>query len=161
MPPSASLAWRRHKDSGFSTKKGAYNYTLLFFVEKPLSSWNSPQNYGPPLVNGITQCYLPPDRGDRPAFTPTGQVGTRFIDPVRMKGWVGLVLRFWTNISLILGTDRPTRYDQSYSTQRGRETKHLHNIINLLIWRCCYDYAMLSLMAISTSHNYYSYIKLK
>ena len=35
---------------------------------------------------GITQCYLPPDRGDRFAFTPTGQVGTRFIDPVRMKG---------------------------------------------------------------------------
>ena len=30
------------------------------------SSWNSPQNYGTPLVNGITQCYLPPDRGDRP-----------------------------------------------------------------------------------------------
>ena len=29
---------------------------------------------------------MPPDRGDRPAFTPTGQVGTRFIDPVRMKG---------------------------------------------------------------------------
>ena len=28
------------------------------------SSWNSPQNYGTPLVNGITQCYLPPDRGD-------------------------------------------------------------------------------------------------
>ena len=52
------------------------------------SSWNSPQNYGTSLVNGIPQCYLPPDRGDRPAFTPTGQVGTRFIDPVRMKGWV-------------------------------------------------------------------------
>ena len=34
--------------------KGAYS-----------SSWNSPQNYGTPLVNGITQCYLPPDRGDR------------------------------------------------------------------------------------------------
>ena len=28
------------------------------------SSWNSPQNYGTPLVNGITQCYLLPDRGD-------------------------------------------------------------------------------------------------
>jgi len=55
------------------------------------SSWNSPQNYRTPLVNEITQCYLPPDRGDRPAFTPTGQLGTRFIDPVRMKGWVGLV----------------------------------------------------------------------
>jgi len=38
------------------------------------------------LSNGITQCYLLPDRGGRPAFTPTGQVGTRFIDPVRMKG---------------------------------------------------------------------------
>ena len=55
--------------------KGAYS-----------SSCNSPQNYGTPLVNGITQCYLPPHRGNRPAFTPTGQVGTRFIDPVRMKG---------------------------------------------------------------------------
>jgi len=38
------------------------------------------------LSNGITQCYLLPDRGGRPAFTPTGQVSTRFIDPVRMKG---------------------------------------------------------------------------
>ena len=42
-----------------------------------------------PLVSGITQCYRPPGRGDRPAFTPIGQVGTRFIDPVRMKGRVG------------------------------------------------------------------------
>ena len=41
------------------------------------------------LSNGITQCYLLPDRGGRPAFTPTGQVGTRFIDPIRMKGRVG------------------------------------------------------------------------
>ena len=39
--------------------KGAYS-----------SSWNSLQNYETPLVNGngITQCYLPPDRGDRPAL---------------------------------------------------------------------------------------------
>jgi len=42
------------------------------------------------LSNGITKCYLQPDRGGRPALTPTGQVGTRFIDPARMKGWVGL-----------------------------------------------------------------------
>ena len=40
-----------------------------------------PQNYGTPFVNGITQCYLPPDRGDRPAFTPTGQVGTDVSTP--------------------------------------------------------------------------------
>ena len=38
-----------------SIKKGKAAYS---------SSWNSPQNYGTPLVNGITQCYLPPDRGD-------------------------------------------------------------------------------------------------
>ena len=38
------------------------------------------------LSNGITQCYLLPDKGGRPAFTPTGEVGTRFIDPVKMKG---------------------------------------------------------------------------
>ena len=68
-------------------KKGAFN-----------SSWNSPQNYEMSLVNGIKQCYLPPDRGDRPAFTPTGQVATRFIDPVRMKGWVGLVGRLHTEM---------------------------------------------------------------
>ena len=50
--------------------KGAYS-----------SSWNSPQNYGTPLVNGITQCYLPPDRGDRPAFTPTGPGSARLAHP--------------------------------------------------------------------------------
>jgi len=27
-------------------------------------SWNSPQNYGTSFVNGITQCYLPPDKVD-------------------------------------------------------------------------------------------------
>jgi len=67
--------------------------TLSWLCGRPLpkgkraysSSWNSPQNYVTPLANGITQCYLPPDRGDRPAVTSTGQVGTRFIDPVRMK----------------------------------------------------------------------------
>jgi len=33
----------------------------------------------------ITQCYLPPGRGDIPAFTPA-EAGTRFSDPVGMKG---------------------------------------------------------------------------
>ena len=37
------------------------------------------------LSNGITQCYMLPDKSGRPAFTPTGQVATRFIDLVRMK----------------------------------------------------------------------------
>jgi len=67
------------------------SYAKYSVDKKRISSWNSPQNYETSLVNGITQRYLPPDRGDRPAFTPTGQVGTRFINPVRMKGWVGVV----------------------------------------------------------------------
>jgi len=36
---------------------------------------------------GITQCYLPPDRGDIPAFTPA-KAGNRFSDPRGMQGWV-------------------------------------------------------------------------
>jgi len=41
------------------------------------------------LSYGITQCYLPPDRGDSCAFT---QACCRysFIDPGRMKAWVDL-----------------------------------------------------------------------
>jgi len=38
----------------------------------------------------ITQCYLPPDRGDLPAFTPV-EAGTRLSDPGGMQGWVDLV----------------------------------------------------------------------
>ena len=33
----------------------------------------------------ITQCYLPPGRGDIPASTPA-EAGTRFSDPVGMQG---------------------------------------------------------------------------
>jgi len=36
-----------------------------------------------------TPCYLPPGRGDFPAFTPA-EAGTRFSDPEGMEGWVDL-----------------------------------------------------------------------
>ena len=36
---------------------------------------------------GITQCYLPPDRGENPAFTPSR---SRFSDPGGMQSWVDL-----------------------------------------------------------------------
>jgi len=42
---------------------------------------------------------------DRPAFTPTGQVGTRFIHPVRIKGWVGLV--GWLHTDTVYPSGRP------------------------------------------------------
>ena len=38
---------------------------------------------------GITRCYLSPDRGDIPAFTPA-EAGTRFSDPGGMHGRVDL-----------------------------------------------------------------------
>jgi len=38
---------------------------------------------------GIAQCYLPPDRGENPAFTPV-EAGTRFSDPGGMQGCVDL-----------------------------------------------------------------------
>jgi len=41
------------------------------------------------LPYGITQCYLPPGRGDFPAFTPA-EAGTRFSDSKGMQGWVDL-----------------------------------------------------------------------
>jgi len=34
---------------------------------------------------GITQCYLPPGRGDIPVFTPA-EAGTRFSDHGGMQG---------------------------------------------------------------------------
>jgi len=37
------------------------------------------------LPYGITQCYLPPDRGDFSAFTPA-EADTRFSDPEGMQG---------------------------------------------------------------------------
>jgi len=35
---------------------------------------------------GITQCYLPTDSSDFPAFTPA-EAGTRFSDPGGMQGY--------------------------------------------------------------------------
>jgi len=44
------------------------------------------------LPYGITQCYLPPDTGERapPAVTLAGQADTRFNYPGRMDGGVDL-----------------------------------------------------------------------
>jgi len=42
---------------------------------------------GPTVPYGITQCYVPPDRGDIPTFIPA-KASTRFSDPRGMQGWV-------------------------------------------------------------------------
>ena len=48
--------------------------------------------------NGITQCYLPPDRGDILAFTPA-KIFTRFSDPGGMPGWLDLIV--WVHNEMI------------------------------------------------------------
>ena len=40
---------------------------------------------GTHMPYGIIQCYLPPDRGDIPAFTPA-EAGTRLSDPGGTRG---------------------------------------------------------------------------
>ena len=42
------------------------------------------------MPHGITQCYLPPGKGDIPALTPA-EAGTRLSDPGGMQGWVECV----------------------------------------------------------------------
>jgi len=42
------------------------------------------------MPHGITQCYLPPGRGDIPALAPA-EAGTQLSDPRGMQGWVDLV----------------------------------------------------------------------
>jgi len=42
------------------------------------------------MPHGITQCYLPPGRGDIPALT-SAEAGTRLSDPGGMQGLVGLL----------------------------------------------------------------------
>jgi len=41
------------------------------------------------MPHGITQCYLPPGRGDIPALTPA-EAGIRFNEPGGTQGWVDL-----------------------------------------------------------------------
>ena len=44
---------------------------------------------GTHVPHRITECYLPPDRGDIPAFT-AAETGTRLSDPRGTQGWVDL-----------------------------------------------------------------------
>ena len=46
------------------------------------------------MPHGITQYYLPPDRGDIPALTllTPAEAGTRLSNPGGMQGWVDLVI---------------------------------------------------------------------
>jgi len=57
----------------------------------------------------ITQCYLPPGRGDNPAFTPA-EVGTRLSDPGGVQGWVNLAGLLHTEMIYPPEGDHPSQY---------------------------------------------------
>jgi len=57
----------------------------------------------------ITQCYLPLDRGDIPAFTPA-EVGTQLSDPGEMQGWVDLVGLLHTEMACPPEDSYPSKY---------------------------------------------------
>ena len=57
----------------------------------------------------ITQCYLPPNRGDIPAFTPA-EAGTRLSDPGGMQGWVDLVGWLHTELVYLPEDGHPSKY---------------------------------------------------
>jgi len=52
---------------------------------------------GTHMPHGITQCCLPPGRGDIPALTPA-EADTRLSDPGGMQGWVECVF-VWADLS--------------------------------------------------------------
>jgi len=60
------------------------------------------------MPHGITQCYLPPGRGDIPALTPA-EAGTRLSDPGGMQGWVDLVVQPYrcSCVTLLFSVSRP------------------------------------------------------
>ena len=58
--------------------------------------------------------YLPPDRGDIPAFTPA-KAGTRLSDPGGMQGWVDLV--GWLHTEMVYACPKTVTHP---STNRAR-----------------------------------------
>jgi len=98
---------------------------------------------------GITQCYLPPCRGDIPAFTPA-KAGTRFSDPRGMQGWVDpggwLEMVYplnghpsWTNQAQCWLTSlmRPTTLTTTPSCHPCASCYHVLLLLSLCVLACC------------------------
>ena len=85
-----NLRSERHRCLVFSSSR-----RMLDIIQKVMQNRVSEQSIavselhltatGNHITYGITQCYLPPGRGDNPAFTPA-EAGTRFSDPGGMQG---------------------------------------------------------------------------
>ena len=85
-----------------------------------------------------SQCYLPPDRGDIPAFTPVEAV-TRFSDPGGMQGWVDLV--GWLHTMMVYPPKAVTHPSTNQARRRVTSfmwrmtlatTPHRHKLLRIL-----------------------------
>ena len=85
------------------------------------------------LSNRITQCYLLPDRGGCPAFTPTGQVGTRFMDPIRMKPTHHATVQQWSMPKLYLSKIA------IFAPVRGSSSEYCHKV-KKTVWENIYSF---------------------
>ena len=74
----------RH-DNLTDTQGGAEAADLRYEQQVHSSSQGCHIATGTRMPHGITQCYLPPGRGDIPALTPA-EAGTRLSDPGGMQG---------------------------------------------------------------------------
>jgi len=68
------------------------------------------QATGTHMPHGITQCYLPPDRGDIPAFTPAEAGGYSIKRPRGMQSWVDLVGLLHTEMVYPPEDGHPSKY---------------------------------------------------
>jgi len=78
-PLLLELERARHSSSSSSSSKGKGKGKCIAVC---INTYTATANH---LPYGITQCYLPPGRGDFPAFT-SAEAGTRFSDPEGMQG---------------------------------------------------------------------------
>jgi len=61
------------------------NYVTVTLCNKCIAVRKVDTATGTHMPHGITQCYLPPGRGDIPALT-AAEAGTRLSDPGGMQG---------------------------------------------------------------------------
>jgi len=64
---------------------GEARYSIVKYTDIAVRSLTCHTAKGTHMPYRITQCYLPPDRDDIPAFTPA-EAGTRLSDPGGMQG---------------------------------------------------------------------------
>jgi len=72
---------QRYQRNAVKVKKNVIAVLRFSFGKQPVLAAT-----GTHMPYGITQCYLPPGRGDIPALTHASEAGTRFSDPGGMQG---------------------------------------------------------------------------